>query len=43
MSKPITKPGKYGPLFLYEITYTDRPELDAGQPYYIGTARLWAT
>lgn len=38
----VTKPGKYGTLFLYEIAYTDRPERDDGQPYYSGTQRTWA-
>ena len=40
--KPITKPGKHGTLYLYEIAYTDRPERDDGQPYYNDTQRVWA-
>lgn len=37
MSKPATKQGKYGTLYLFEISYRDRFD-----PFNTGTSRYWA-
>ncbi len=38
MTKPTTKPGKHGTLYLYELTYTDTSDPGMGE----STTRLWA-
>jgi hypothetical protein len=38
-SKYMTKPGQYGTLYLYEVTYSD--DQRDGQPSYTGTQRVW--
>ena len=38
MNKPLSKPGKHGTLYLYEIVYTDPTDDCMGEM----TQRLWA-
>ena len=38
MAKPTTRPGKFGTLYLYELTYTDTSDSGMGEL----TCRLWA-
>lgn len=38
MSKPVTKPGAHGTLYLYELTYTDESDPGIGEL----KQRMWA-